>query len=198
MSDPSALAPGGPQNADELAEEIDKLKVAVIGLSIATPPLLDPSLPLLQVYIERYGQTPTSPLEVRRQDGSLYSDEPLSTWLQRAASGGGPAIGLGREVISVPMIYITTYLGDLVDDLGLRDKQVPLMEFLRHLRNACAHGNRWHFQGSEPKQTAACRALVLGKELHGTRAIWGSLGPAEYLDFLDDLATHFRALSNPP
>lgn len=82
----------GPQNAQQLAEETNKLKVAVIGLSIATVPLLDPLLSLLDVFVQRYGQTTTSPLAIRRSDGSLYSQEPLSAWLQRAAATSGGVV----------------------------------------------------------------------------------------------------------
>jgi len=206
MTSPTAQPPLSPSNAHELAFEIDKHKIAVMGSLFALPPLLDPSMPLLTYYIQRHGQNHISPAIIYRTDGSLYSMEPMKTWLSRAAaSGGGPGMGLGPELMTLPMLYVMTRIGDQMDRLKLYAADVPITQFVRHLRNACAHGNRWHFtmtkRGHEPVNPATCRSMMLSASLHDQRALWGEgclVGsPGDYLDVLDDLVTYLRTLPNP-
>lgn len=49
--------------------------------------------------------------------------------------------------------------------LRLRESS-PSAEYLRHLRNACAHGGRWHFERAEPRRLAEWRGNTLSKEMH--------------------------------
>src|SRR4051812_43717468 len=42
--------------------------------------------------------------------------------------------------------------------------------------------------GGEPRKRAALRGRELTVDLHGTKAVYGWLGPGDYLDFLDDIA----------
>ncbi len=86
-----------------------------------------------------------------------------------------------------------TRLGDDLGQAGLDDRGEPLLQFARHLRNACAHGNRWHFRPGEPKHPAALRGRQLDTSLHGSNALFDWVGPGDYLDFLEDLATFLRS-----
>lgn len=46
--------------------------------------------------------------------------------------------------------------------------QGPLWEFLRHLRNAAAHGGSFHFRGEEPVRLAQWGPFNIEKSLQGT------------------------------
>ncbi|MGE0435013.1 MAG: hypothetical protein AB7S36_22345 [Planctomycetota bacterium] len=66
----------------------------------------------------------------------------------------------------------------------------PAIEVFRHVRNACAHGNRFHFRGDEPRRGGQWGPVSLDSPadqrgpahpLHGQRCIGGELGPADCL-----------------
>jgi hypothetical protein len=205
MSTSSAVA-GQPRDAHELASEIELHKTFVMGYMLALTPLMDPSLPLLDYYVQRHGQSHVSPAVIYRNDGSMYSMEPMKAWLSRAAaSGGGGGLGLGPDLLTLAMLSVMTRIGDQMDRkrLDLYDKNVPITQFVRHLRNASAHGNRWNFkltkQGQEPRYPASCRRMVLKSSMDGKRAVWGGdglIGPGDFFDILDELVAYLRTLPN--
>lgn len=184
-------------DALELARQVRAFQTAAVVVNLALPVMLDPSLPLADYYARVNAMSRADalemPVDLVRIDGTRNSRR-LGAWLQDAVADHGKGLGLGEDLVAFVMIYATTRIEDEVDRLGLRDPQQPLMEFLRHLRNACAHGNRWHLQNGEPRKTATWRQLTVEGAWHGDRAIFGTIGPAEYVDFLEDLAAHLDGL----
>lgn len=176
----------------EIADRATDLKTAYLGITLALVPLLDPRVPLLDYY-KTFDQTDTSPFEVARKDGTLHSAERLSAILMRATQLH--AAGLREDSLSFAAMYGATRLGDDLSAAGLIRKDEPLLQFARHFRNACAHGNRWHFAKNEPAHPAILRGRRLEASLHGTQAMYGWLAPGDYLDFLDDLSTLLRRVS---
>lgn len=72
---------------------------------------------------------------------------------------------------------------------GLRDKSKPDREFLRHLRNACAHGNTLHFTNGEPKNPASFKTFVLDTSMHGrAEVLFDYIGPGDVCDLLESIA----------
>jgi hypothetical protein len=65
--------------------------------------------------------------------------------------------GLAAAVISVH---------DEIKRRNLEDKE-PDMEFLRHIRNACGHGNRFTLRADEPRRPAVLRELAITRALDG-------------------------------
>ena len=49
--------------------------------------------------------------------------------------------------------------------------QEPDLEFLRHVRNACGHGNRFSFRGDEPRRLAKFQGLEITKSLEGLHPV---------------------------
>lgn len=47
------------------------------------------------------------------------------------------------------------------------NKNTPEYEFLRHIRNGFSHGNRFHFIGDQPNNTASFENLIITKKLQG-------------------------------
>ena len=69
--------------------------------------------------------------------------------------------GLAAAVISVH---------DEIKRRNLDDKE-PDMEFLRHVRNACGHGNRFTFKGDEPRRPAVLRELAITRAHDGVSPV---------------------------
>lgn len=172
--------------ADSIAARAQELKAAFVGVILSLPVLLDPEMPLLDV-LRRYGQTHDSPIAIRRLDGSDHSTMDIRFWLTRCSSLRGEI--LAEDLLSFAMMLGATRVWDMVEQAGLRDPDQPLLEFARHFRNACAHGDRWHFLGGEPRHRAALRERELQSSLHGTRATYVWVAPGDYLDFLDDISS---------
>jgi hypothetical protein len=68
----------------------------------------------------------------------------------------------------------------------------PLWEFLRHLRNAVAHGGRFHFLRNEPVRPALWRSKSVDGSLQGTPVFAapvnaGFLGAGDVLHLLADI-----------
>jgi hypothetical protein len=103
-----------------------------------------------------------------------------------------------RDLLSICMLLAGTRLGDMIVTGGHLRNDVPLLQFARHFRNACAHGDRWHFVRGEPKHAAALRDLVLTRDLHGRQATFVTVSPRRFVDLLDDLSNHFVPGFVPP
>lgn len=177
-------------DGEHIARLTEELKAGFLGINMALLPLVDTALPLLPLF-DRYGLNPDAPVIVRRQDNTVYSARSLREVLTDATAV--PGAGLRGDMLAFTVMHGMTRVGDTIQQADLWDSSSPLLEFARHFRNACAHGNRWHFRGREPRHPAALRGRAIDVSLHGTRAVNEWLGPGDYLDLLDDLAVHFRA-----
>lgn len=70
----------------------------------------------------------------------------------------------------------------------------PEFEFLRHVRNAASHNNKFFFRDSEPRRPACWRGLSLDHTIKGTNnpmfdniCFGPTLGPADLLELLRDV-----------
>lgn len=181
--------------AAAIVTRADELKYVFLGMALAMPVLLHPDTPLIHILCHpAFGQSPDAPVVLRRIDGSEHSAERLGDVLRRVATLRGDV--LKDDVMNFAMMQGATRVADMIDQAKLRDSNEPLLEFARHLRNACAHGNRWYFAGKEPRHPASLRGRHLDRSFHGQQAVWGGgwLGPAEYLDYLDDISTYFSTV----
>jgi hypothetical protein len=100
--------------------------------------------------------------------------------------------------MSISMLLGGTRIGDLIIKGNHSRRDVPLLQFARHYRNACAHGDRWEFKPGQPETPAVCRGLTITSNLHGQRATWTSVSPRLYVEFLDDISNYFLPGSVPP
>lgn len=67
----------------------------------------------------------------------------------------------------------------------------PEMQFIRHYRNAIAHGDRWNFTNAGPPSPARFRHLTLTSALHGQRASFDTVAPGLFIQLLDYLIERF-------
>ncbi len=75
------------------------------------------------------------------------------------------------------------------------EQRPPVLEFLRHVRNAVSHGNRWHFKNGEPRRPASFGTLVLNDSLDGVDGVlFEFLSTGDVFQLLDEVAAHLRSL----
>ena len=75
-------------------------------------------------------------------------------------------------------------------------RESPQFEFFRHVRNAAAHGNRFTFDGLEPRRVAKWRTLTLDRANYaGTQCFGTLLNAADALALLSDIQEMLVALS---
>jgi hypothetical protein len=172
--------------ATDIAQRAEALKTGFVALVLSIPALVHPGAPLLKFYEEELGIPESAPTEVFRQDGTIHSDEPVGDILRRVTTLRGG--GFGEDVLVFAAMHGATRLGDYLAKAGLTSTSDPLLQFARHFRNACAHGNRWHFLYGQPKHAAELRGRQLDASLHGSTVLFDWVAPGDYLDFLDDLA----------
>jgi hypothetical protein len=177
---------------ENIAQRADALKTVFVGLELSVIGLLHPNTPLLRG-LAAVGMDPSQPVIVRRLDGTSHSEDSIADVLRRA-----PALAHQGEVradlLLTGAMQGAVRLYDDLNEVGCiqRHRGVPLLQFARHFRHACAHGNRWHFRGAEPKYPAALRGRSLDRSLHGSPALFDWVGPGDYLDYLDDLSALLR------
>jgi len=99
-------------------------------------------------------------------------------------------LDLGRAVQQLcGMLIISTHAvaADLVRHMSTL-QALPEMEFFRHVRNACAHGNRFKFVSAEPRRLATWRGLTLTRVTHHNAVCIGHLiNAADLLLLLADI-----------
>lgn len=182
-------------STSDISRRAGELGDLYLGLMAALPAVLHPSLPLLRVYAEQFGQPADSPVVVERKDGTRHSTTPIFEVLRRASTLRGEV--MRNDLMAVAALQGATRIGDMIDQASARDSSSPLLEFARHLRNASAHGDRWHFQHGEPRHPAALRGRTLDASLHGSKVMFEWLAPGDYLDFLNDIEARFASGSAP-
>jgi hypothetical protein len=67
-------------------------------------------------------------------------------------------------------------------------ERIPEIAFFRHIRNACFHGNQFHFERDEPRVRASWRGLTIDRSLQGTPLFWRFWKPADPLHLLADIS----------
>lgn len=68
----------------------------------------------------------------------------------------------------------------------------PALEFFRHVRNAVAHNNAFHFLGGEPRRPARFRNFQLDAGMHGQNLFFEFMMAGDVLDLFVDIAAHLR------
>lgn len=183
---------------EEIAYRAQELKAVMLAQQISLVAITHPALPLLRFhqYLQCEGQDKDIPIVLR--DGPEHDEVVFSTRAVLTAASRLRGDVLAHDLMAMSMLVAATRLGDMINSGGHTRRDVPLLEFARHLRNACAHGDRWHFRAGEPRTPAACRHLTLTAALHGQRATWTTVTPRLLVLYLDDLSNYFVPGLVPP
>ncbi len=179
----------------QLWKRAQELKLMTLALSLSLPALMDPTVPVLQWTLAKAGLPPDGDMPVNLGQANSNESLPFSMReiLTKVTTLEGEA--LGHDLMSVGLILGAVRMGDLIVSRGYMRRDVPLLQFARHFRNACAHGDRWHFFNGEPRYPARVRDLALTAELQGQRATWTTVHPRLYVEFLDDVGAYFLQLA---
>lgn len=188
----NAASPTG----QEIATRAQEMKVLVLALNVGIISVLHPDLPLMQTPLTTIaGLPPNSDFPVHvmnngdKQRGRAplkFSAREILTYASQLRSDD-----YIDGLLSIGMINSAVRVGDMIDQGGHRNKQEPLIEFARHYRNACAHGDRWSFRQGEPKHPASCRGVGVTAALQGQKATWTTVGPRLHVEYLDDITNYF-------
>lgn len=99
------------------------------------------------------------------------------------------ALSSGRSTIDSQLV--TNMCQQLVvfcyDKAKTYDDGSTLFHFFRHLRNACAHGNKFKFNNKRTGLPAKWRAAKIDKNLEGHYAILGLVGIPDIIVLLKDI-----------
>lgn len=141
-----------------------------------------------------------STIRLGRHDDSHYEGIDFWAVVERARTPESNLTFMGALLSAA-----VSWIGDQLaveryfdDRLGAGDKRAPELEFLRHLRNAVSHGNRWHFTNDEPRRPAAFGPFILDESLHGYDGVlFEYLSTGDIFQLMDDVAQHLRSLDAP-
>lgn len=150
-----------------IAKMADEARAVMLVQQLSLVAMLHPDRPVLDWTLRDLGASPDGdlPVDLVSRDGS--------TRLRFSARQAFEAVNnldsaeLSRDLMSAAMLLGGMRLGDAIMMGGFVTTSSPLMQFARHYRNACAHGDRWHFAPGEPKHPAAMGGISLTSSLHG-------------------------------
>jgi hypothetical protein len=189
--------PAGTPTAEEIADRAQQLKVVMLAQQLTLVTLVDEGQTVLRFHQQITGTGPDGDIPVVLTGGTGHDQLVFSAREVLAAAAKLPGDAI-RDLMTMSMTTAATTLGQMLKDGDHYQRDVPLLQFALHLRNAAAHGNRWHLRSGQPKHPAACRYLTITPDLHGRQAAWGTVSPQLFVLFLDDLANHFVPGSVPP
>lgn len=133
------------------------------------------------------------------KDGSSRSFD-----LQYALGLVGSEPAMRDEMDRAWCVSSLVLLGDRLSAEGYYDR-APVLEMVRHLRNAVAHGNRFTLRNPDelerwPAHTrdAACQSSTsfeVTPNLVGTEVLFDFMGPGDVLDLLISVSTYLNEYS---
>jgi hypothetical protein len=137
--------------------------------------------PGVQQIIATEFDDPNASVDLGRKDGTPYS-LPLHAMLVGARNNATQNISRMRLL---GLIIINVHDELLREQLNTAR---PVHQYLRHLRNALGHGNRWYFKAGEPRYPAQFRTHQLDASMDGEGPVlFDSLGPGDVADLFDDV-----------
>lgn len=71
-----------------------------------------------------------------------------------------------EHFLTIPLMANVILIHDLIKENGFA-KTTPEFEFLRHLRNAFGHGNRFTLNNNEPRRPASFKSFTIDRSLNG-------------------------------
>lgn len=175
-----------------LAQRASDFKLLLLAQGALNGWLLQPRAPMASVALElvrRAGATEphgeallgfTAPDE-RNASDAYFLTEVFHLLSQRDGE-------IRHDLLAGTMNQAVVALWDLLPKPKPDD---PEMQFFRHYRNAIAHGDRWHFDGSEPRHPARFRHLEVTRDLEGQRASFDTVAPGLFVQLLDYLVERF-------
>lgn len=171
-------------------------RVLHVTHEVTADAMMSPDQPLLHWHLSRFPPDVSGdgPIDIPGPDDTTlrFSARETLTAIQRTGHED-----LRHDIIATGMILGALRLADAVEKGGYHLYDEPLLEFLRHYRNACAHGGRWRIPVSKKHgwKKAALRGLELHPDLDGEVAVLGTVDRATHLHLLEDVASYFQTFA---
>jgi len=108
----------------------------------------------------------------------------------------GGNLSMGRHLrAACGMLANTAY-----ESVKIHNDKSPVFEFLRHVRNAASHGNKFNFSANEPARAAEWQGAKFAwnckgsaNALHGTECFGTFIGAADLIHLLWDVEQRIKA-----
>ena len=169
--------------ADEIVEVIHEAKTIFTVLTFT--PLLVNDQGFGEWLLSR-GFDPGSTTNLRRKEGSQYAGIDLYRAFEEMVAAPQRNLAVLRATLLVGLVTV----GDAMKTASMYDGS-PGLEFLRHVRNAAAHGNRFNLMRGEPKRPAHFRDFeITGEDLNGKTLLFDFMLPGDVFDLFDYLMDH--------
>ncbi|MCM1012717.1 MULTISPECIES: hypothetical protein [Brevibacterium] len=184
-----------PKRDMDIAEAANSLKTLFITQNLSLVAMLHPGAPILEWHRELTGAPRDAdiPVDLMKRDtdeGVRFSALQAFEYVREL-----PSADVQKDLLAGPMLLGATKIGNLLIRHDLNRSERPLTQFARHFRNAAAHGDSWYFKGEEPKSPAYTRDVCLDQSLDGSRATFETVGPYEYVMFLDEIAAFAKQVT---
>lgn len=126
-------------------------------------------------------------MRLGRRDNTYY--EGIDVWESLDAIQNDPDFNLDYlgNVFTVGLMWIGNAC-----KRGKYFDQTPELEFLRHLRNGIAHGNRFDLRSPEPRRPARFKEFEITRALNGQAVLFEFISTGDIFDLLDNLESHLR------
>ena len=136
----------------------------------------------------------------RRPDGPLYNTGIHSTLRGRHGPDFPIAVPrMARQLAQLTDAERTGFLRPAMVDVVVMSWKMleneakadsnhsPTVQFLRHIRNGCAHGNRFDIRGKDPIKLAEWKGVQITKALNGTPVLYTFLDAGDVFTLLNDV-----------
>lgn len=147
--------------------------------------------PQFHSILESFGLDAGSTMHFGRRDGTKHP--PLDVYASVSRIRGNPQFNL--DYVGAFLMAVISLIADRLSHNAYFTKS-PELEFVRHVRNAVAHGNRFHFRNDEPSRPARFRDFEIRRDLEGTVLFWEFMGPGDTLDLLQEVEAQLRAFED--
>lgn len=147
--------------------------------------LWEHNIPEVAAFMKKDLSDPTCNIGAFRSDGSRYEIY-IPNVIERTRTSD-----FNIFYLRMSMITAITHLHDTLLQINRIDGTQEL-QFLKHLRNACAHGNRFYLKTGEPKKRAKFKSFEIESALDGfTPVLFDFIKPGDLFDLFD----YIRALT---
>ncbi|MBD3279920.1 hypothetical protein GF389_00145 [Candidatus Dojkabacteria bacterium] len=138
-------------------------------------------------YINSLGYDRGSTQVLGKKDGTKYEGLDIYRAIEFAKGNSEFNLGFLKDQVILMCIEIRDKLKDF-----FYSETAPEFEFLRHICNAAAHCNKFHFKGDEPKFEAKFKNFEINQSLEGKECILGCILPGDFLELLDFVRSELR------
>ncbi|EID79760.1 MULTISPECIES: hypothetical protein [Rhodococcus] len=174
--------------AGDIADLIDRLKSHFVLSVVGLPVLVHDRR---EEFLQMAGVDMSDPVSLNSGEGNERYILPIKESLDAVQTDRTMQMNLVRSWAELSVLKV----GQEMKNAKYFNDHRPIFEYLRHVRNAVAHGNAFHFQGSNPvKHPASFRSHHIDTRMEGTICVSGELKVGEVFLLLDDIASDLRTL----